>query len=261
MSMKIVKFLFVLSLIAISACVSAPKKVSVEQALVPGWKLGYENLDVLSTAFDQKDEPGEYAVHSVDDPMLTANIIVKSWQFSWKDDEYEILESDSFIKAQHRAGPMFYYKVLNYTIYSLEDDEFVMELEKVESPDGEVQFLVRPEGDGIIVNIFDLGEITRRTYSELPAQYGYSNSKLKSLAHSEEFSYCAFDSDTLDIVLFENKAMRENDILKILSRQEHSGGTEMRLNQEAEVIYMSSDGLKFVQCDVDIALEERSKHF
>ena len=255
--MRTAKFIFTLSLIAISACSTAHKNVSLEQELVPGWKLGYDHLDILSVAIDQKDEPREYALHSIEDPMLTANMIVKSWRFPWKDDKYEVIESDSFIKAQHRAGPMHYYKVLNYTIYSEEDGKFVMELEKIESPDGEVQFLVTPEGGGIAVDIFDLGRITRRTYDELPAQYGYSNSKLKSLAHREEFSYCTFDSDTFGIAMFNNKAMRENDVLKILSKQERGGMTEMRLNQEAEVIYMSSEGLKFEKCGVDTALAER----
>ena len=255
--MKTAKFFFILSLILIAACSTAHKKISVEQDIIPGWKLKYEHLDILGAAFEQKGEPRGYALHSVEDTMLTANMITRGWQFSWKDDEYEIVESDSFIKAQHRAGPMHYYKVLNYTIHSDRDGKFVMELEMIESPDGEVQFLIRSEGAGITLDISDLGLITHRVYDELPAQYGYSNSKLKSLAHGEEFSYCTFDSDTRNIVVFNNKAVRENDIVKILSEQEHGGMTEMHLNQEAEVIYMSTGGLKFKQCDIDTALAER----
>ncbi len=255
--MKTAKFLFILSLIVIAACSTTHKKISVEQDIVPGWKLGYEHLDILVAAFEQKDAPRKYALHSVEDTMLTANMIVERWQFSWKDDEYEIVESDSYIKAQHRLGPMHYYKVLTYTIHSNEDGMFAMELETIESPDGEVQFLVRSEGAGIIMDIFDLGQITDRDYDELPAPYGYSNSKLRSLAHGEEFSYCTFDSDKLDIVTFNNKAVREGGILKILSKEERGATTEVHLNQEAEVIYMSTEGLKFEQCDVDTALAER----
>jgi len=104
------------------------------------------------------------------------------------------------------------------------------------------------------VNMFDFGEITSRIYDELPAQYGYSNNKLRSLAHGEEFSYCTFDSDTLNIVTFRNKAIWENDMLKILSKQDSGDRTETHLNQAAEVIYMSSGGLKFVKCDIDTAI-------
>jgi hypothetical protein len=251
--MGIIRPLSILLLVAISACSASHREIAVEQDFVPGWKLGYENLDIMIAAFSQRESSREYALHSVEDPMLTANMIVKSWQFSWKDGKYEAIESDSFIKAQHRAGPMHYYKVLNYTIYSLKDDRFVIEMEKIESPDGEFQFLVRPEGAGITIDIFDLGETTRKVYDELTAQYGYSDSKLKSLAHQEEFSYCTFDSDTLEIVTFSNKAAREGDILKIFSNDK----TETHLNREMEVIYMSSAGLKFVECDVETALAER----
>ena len=51
--------------------------------------------------------------------------------------------------------------------------------------------------------------------------------------------------------------MRDNDILKILSKEEHGAMTEMHLNQAAEVIYMSTEGLKFERCSVDTALAER----
>jgi len=255
--MRTVRFLLALSLIAVCACATSNKETSVKQDLIPGWSLGYEHLGIISAALEQKDNPRKYALHSIEDSMLTASMIVESWQFSWKDDKYEILESDSFVKAQHRLGDMHYYKVLNYTIYSEDDDKFVIELEKVESPDGDVQFLVRPDGAGIIVDIFDLGLLTNRTYHELPAQYGYSNNKLKSLAHGEEFSYCTFDSETLNLATFNNKAMREGDLLKILSNQKASDSTETHLNQDAEVIYMNSTGLKFQRCDVATALAER----
>lgn len=257
--MKTARFLLVLSLIGVCAYAASNKEISVKQDLIPGWNLGYEHLGILSSALEQKDNPRKYALHSIEDPMLTASMIVGSWQFSWKGDEYEILESDSFVKAQHRVimEGMHYYKVLNYTIYSEKDDKFVMELEKVESPDGDVQFLVRPDGAGVVVDIFDLGEVVNRTYDELPAQYGYSNNKLKSLAHREEFSYCTFDSETLNIATFHNKAMREGDMLKILSKQKDGGSTETHLNQDAEVLYMISSGLKFQQCDVETALAER----
>ena len=75
--MKIAKSIFTLSLIAVSACSTAHKNVSLEQDLVPGWKLGYDHLDILSAALEQKDKPREYALHSVEDSMLTANMMIK----------------------------------------------------------------------------------------------------------------------------------------------------------------------------------------
>jgi len=45
--------------------------------------------------------------------------------------------------------------------------------------------------------------------------------------------------------------------LKILSNQKASDSTETHLNQDAEVIYMNSTGLKFQRCDVATALAER----
>ena len=256
--MKIIKYLLIIPLIAASACTALHKKVPVEQAIIPDWKLGYEHLDILSAAFDQKDGCREYALHSVEDPTLTANMIVRNWQFSWKENKYDMVESDSFIKDQLRAGPINCYKVLNYIIHSEKDDRFIMELEKVKSPDGEVQFLVRKADGGITaIDIFSLGKITHRFYGRLPAQYGCSNNKLRSLAHGEDLSYCKFDSDTIRTVTYSNKTMRENGVLKILSRDKRGITTEIHLNQEGEIIYLNSKGIKFESCKVDTALLER----
>ena len=253
--MKVMRLFIFLSLVAISACTVTQKKISVEQDFIPGWKLGYEHLDIVGTALARKDEARQYAVHSVGDPILTANIIVKTWRFPWQGAEYEISESDYFTKAEQKGVAPVYYKVLNYTVYS-GDGEFVMELEKTDSTEGDVQFLVRPENDGIAVDIHS-GQVTHRTYNELPAQYGCSNNKLRSLTHGEEFSYCVFGVDFLGIATFRDKATRENGILKIMSKQIRGARTEIHLDQNLEVIYMSSEGLEFQKCDVETALAER----
>ncbi len=254
--MKGIRFVVLLSLIAISACTTAHKNVSVKQVIIPGWRLGYEHLGILNAALDQRDEAREYAVHSVGDPVLTANLIAKTWRFSWKDAEYEIVESDYFTKAEIAGVDPVYYNALNYTVHS-GDGSFAMELEKVDSPEGDVQFLVRPENDGVIVDLFHSGQITSKVYKQLPAQYGCSNDKLRSLTDGEEFSYCIFGVDALYVAEFRNKATRENGTLKIMSKQIHGAETEMHLNRELEVIYMSSEGLEFEKCDVDTALAER----
>jgi hypothetical protein len=254
--MKIVRLFTVLLLIAMSACSTAHKEIVVKQDILPGWELGYEHLGILSVALDHKDEAREYALHSVGDSMLTANIIVKTWQFSWEGSECEVAESDYYTKAEIEGIDPVYYKVLNYAIYS-EDGKFIMELEKSESSEGEVQFLIRSEGDGLVVDLFRSGEITRKAYDDLPAKYGCSNSKISSLAHREEFSYCVFGVDAMDLAIVRNKAMRENGILKVISKEVGGARTEMHLNQEFQVIYMSSEGLEFEKCDVNTALVER----
>lgn len=260
--MKSARILILLPLMAIFACASAHKNVPIEQDVIPGWKLGYEHLDILEAALEQEDEAREYALHSVDDPMLTASMIVRSWVFRRDEAEYEIVKSDYLTKAVWKDADPVYYSVLNYAIYS-EDGDFIMELEKVDSSEGENQFLARASGDGITVDIFSAGEITNKVYNELPARYGCPDSKLRSLKHDDEFSYCAFGVEFADIVLFNNKVTRENDILKITSRQiqgqVRGPKTEIHLNQEREVIYMTSEGLEFRQCDVDTALAERVK--
>lgn len=269
--MRMLKLVAFLPLLAMLACAAGHKNTAVERDIIPGWKLNYEHLGILNAAFDQRDTTRQYALHSVEDPMLTANMIITTWRFAWEDDEYEISESDSFIKAKStivETGEISYYKVLNYTIYS-KDDSFVMEVEKVNSFDGEVQFLVRAAGDGIIVDTFESGgiiddisesgEIARKVYDKLPAQYGCSNNQLGSLAHGDEFLYCTFGMDSLRIATFSNKATREDGILKIINKQERGARTEIHLNRDLEVIYMASEGLKFRDCGVDAALAEREK--
>ena len=251
--MKTARSLYVLLLIAASAC--TVKNISMELDIVPDWKLGYEHLGILDTALEQKREPREYALHSVTDPTLTANMVIRRWQFLWKDDGYEIVESDSFIEDHHRTGPMKCYTVLNYIIHTEEGDKFVMELGKVRSPDGEVQFLVRNDGSGLTTDIFNMGQTTRMFSGRLSINYSCPNSTLRSLANGEEFSYCAFDPDALRTLIFRNKAMREGDILKILSSDRHE--VIMHLNQDGEITYLISEGLRFEQCDVDAALAER----
>jgi len=260
--MKSARLLVFLPLIAIFACASAHKNVSVEQDMIPGWKLGYEHLDILDAALELEKDVKEYALHSVEDPMLTASIIVRNWVFLWNGAEYEIVKSDYLTKAVWKDADPVYYSVLNYAIYS-EDGGFVMELERVDSSEGKNQFLARASGDGIVVDIFNAGQITTKAYEKLPARYGCPDSKIRSLTHDEEFSYCAFGVEFTGIVLFKNKVTRENDVLKIMSRQ-YQGQmrgpkTEIHLNQEREIIYMASEGLEFKQCDVDTALAERVK--
>ena len=254
--MKTMRLFIFLSLVAISACAVTQKKISVEQDFIPGWKLGYERLDIVGAALARKDEARQYAVHSVGDPILTANIIVKTWRFPWQGAEYEISESDYFTKAEQKGVAPVYYKGLSYIVYS-EDGEFVMELEKTDSTEGDDQFLVRPENDGIVVDLLHSGKITHRTYDELPAQYGCSNNKLRSVAHGEEFSYCTFIADFLGIAAFRNKVTRENGIMKIMNKQIRGPRTEIHLNQNLEIIYMSSEGLEFQKCEVETALAER----
>ena len=58
--MKIVRLFAILLLIAMSACSTAHKEIVVKQDIIPGWKLGYEHLGVLSVALDHKDEVREY---------------------------------------------------------------------------------------------------------------------------------------------------------------------------------------------------------
>lgn len=260
--MKSAKLLVLLPLIAIFACASTHKNVSVEQDMIPGWKLGYEHLDILGAALELENNVKEYALRSVDDPMLTASIIVRNWVFPWEEAEYEIVKSNYLTKAVRKDADPIYYSVLNYTIYS-EDGEFIMELEKVDSSEGENQFLARASGDGIVVDIFSVGQITSKVYDDLPARYGCPDSKIRSLTHDEEFSYCTFGVEFTDIVLFRNRVARENDVLKIISRQfqgqVRGPKTEIHLNQEREVIYMTSEGLEFEQCDVDTALAEMAQ--
>ena len=254
--MKTLRFLVFLSLALISACAVTQKETSVEQDFIPGWKLGYEHLDIVGAALARKDEARQYAIRAFNDPILAANIIVKTWRFSWQGAEYEISESDYFTKAEQEGVPPVYYKALSYTIYS-EDGEFAMELEKTESTEGDAQFLVRPENGGVAVDLLYSGQISHKTYDELPAQYGCSNNKLRSLTHDEEFSYCAFGIDFVGIATFKNKATLENGILKIMSKQIRGARTEMHLDQNLEVIYMSTEGLEFQKCDVETALAER----
>jgi hypothetical protein len=51
--------------------------------------------------------------------------------------------------------------------------------------------------------------------------------------------------------------MRQDDVLKIITKEERGARTEMHLNQDMEVIYMTSEGLEFRPCSVDDALAER----
>ena len=254
--MKAIRFLIFLSLAAISACAVSEKKMSVEQDFIPGWKLGYERLDILGVALAQKDETRQYAMCSVGDPILTANMIVNTWRFPWQGAEYEIVESDNFTEVVQKGVEPVRFRSLNYTVHSM-DGEFIMELEKTESTEEDVQFLVRPEGNGIIVDALRSGRITHKLYNDLPAPYGCSNNKLRSLAHDEEFAYTAFGVDSLSIAEFRNKATREDGILKIMGKQVGGAKTEMRLNQDMEVVYMGSEGLVFEKCDVGAALAER----
>lgn len=251
--MKTAKCLFIL--LHIVACACMTRNIPIELDVVPDWKLGYKHLGILNAALEQKHVPREYALHSIADSSLTANMVVRNWQFSWKDDEYEIVESDSFIRDHHRIGPMNCYRELNYTIHSEEDGRFIMELGKVRSPDGEVQFLVRNDGRGITTDIFNMGQVTCVSSGRSDANYGYPNSRLRSLAHGEEFSYYAFDPNTLRTLVFSNKAVREDHILKIYSRDRHE--VIMHVNKDGKIIYLLSEGLKFEQCDVDVALAER----
>ena len=254
--MKATRLLILLSLAAISACAVSQKEISVEPDFLPGWELGYEHLDIVGMALAQQDDARQYALHSVGDPILTANIIVKTWQFSWQGAEYEIVESDNFTKVVREGAEPVHYGSLNYTIYSA-DGTFVMELEKTESTEGDVQFLVRSAGNGVAVKALRSGQPTGKIYDELSAPYGCSKPKLRSLAHGEEFTYYAFGIDSLSIAKIRNKATLENGILKIMSKQIHGARTEMRLNQDMEVIYMGSEGLVFETCDVGTARGER----
>ncbi len=253
---KAPRILIFLLLAAISACAVTQKKTPVEQDFIPGWKLGYEHLDIVGVALAHQDEARQHAVHSVGDPILTANIIVKTWRFPWQGTVYEILESDYFTKVEQEGVAPIYYEALSYTVHS-EDGEFVMELEKTDSTEGDVQFLVRPEGHGVAVDLLNSGQLTHKIYDELPAQYGCSNNKLRSLTHGEEFVYCTFGVDSFRIATFRNEAKRENGVLKITNKQIRGARTEIHLDQNLEVIYMSSEGLVFQKCDVEAALAER----
>lgn len=254
--MRYPKFLIPLLIIMMSACAITHKDAPVKRNIIPGWKLGYDYLKILDIALAQKDTPKSYALHSIDDPVLTANMIVDTWGFSWKGDGYEISESDYYIKVESTMGEVTYYKSLNYTIHS-QDGKFMMELEKTDSSEGDVQFLVRAVNNGVAADILNSGELVHKTYEQLPAPYGCSNKKLAALKHREEFSYCTFGMDSLDITILRNKAMKENNLLKIMSKAANGAMTQMHLNQNMEVIYMASEGLEFKQCDISTALEER----
>jgi hypothetical protein len=189
---------------------------------------------------------------------LIANVIIKSWQFSWKDKKYKIEVLDTFMKSARQDGEMLN-KRLDYNIYS-EEDEVVMELEITNWDGRESQFLIRPKGNGVIVDIFDWGQTTHKVYDELPAPYGepYGN-KLKSLTHSEKFSYSTFDTISLDVTKVEAKIISENNVLKLLLKKADGTENEASLNRDLEVIHMKSGDIEFERCNVDVALAERQK--